>query len=187
MMALQHPHTNLINTATRTTEPAQPTRENLADRLHHVMLTEATRQASLSQLAQMSEITLPQDIGGYKIAYKHRHIAQGNGYKLREKRQATCCQHLQNRVEELSIKTQKTERQWVFALSQGLLMSQPPQQLIECLLIKKLQENNPTFAKLSKELFELSQWLKRLTVAYQHTWEGQRLAVIVELLQFKAT
>lgn len=166
-MALQHPS---INITTLNNLTHQPTRENLTDRLHYIILQEETRQVVISC---------------HKIAYKHRHIAKGKGYQLTEKRQVTLAQHLQTKSEELHLKTQKIERQWVFALSQGLLATQPPQQLIENLLMRKLQQGNPTFLQLSKELFELSLWLKRQTVAYQQTWEGQRLSVIIQLLQFR--
>jgi hypothetical protein len=186
-MALQHPHPHIINPSTRTTETeiAACAKENLADRLHYVMLKEATIQAALTQLEQNSETTLLQEISCHKIAYKHRFIAQGKGYQLTKQRQNTIEQQLQKALVELNPKSQKAERQWVFSLSEGVLFSKSPEQLVENLLMKKLQQTNPTFTKLSKELFELAQWLQRQTVAYQHTWEGQRLAVIIDLLQFK--
>lgn len=157
--------------------------ESLRHQLQYVILQEEIKQATLAQQAQLNDAVTVADISCHKIQYTHRHIASGRGYSLRQRRQPTLTQHLQTVLPLLDANTQKIERQWLHSLTQGLLVSKPPLQLVESLLMLKLQKDNPTFLQLSNQLFQLAQWLKQQTVTYHSTWEGQRLVAVINCLK----
>jgi hypothetical protein len=177
-------HPTLVTQETISQQPVSiPSRENLRNQLQYVILQEEIKQATLAQQAQLNEAVAVADISCHKIQYTHRHVVKGKGYGLRQRRQPSLTQHLQTVLQQLDIKTHSIERQWLYGLTQGLLVSKPPMQLVESLLMLKLQKNNPTFLQLSNQLFQFAQWLKQQTVAYQSTWEGQRLAEIIQCLK----
>lgn len=183
-MALQstyHPSFSVV-----TTSPKRPITKNpLLRTVDTLVRQEKIKYEAFDQLHQAEEVVLPTDFSVGKINYKHRAMAKGKGYTLREKRTATLQEHLHTVLPELSVTHQKLERQWVLGLCQGLLQSQTPERLALVLLEQSLRSTKNSLPKTKKTLSYFAQWLKRQTVAYQHTWEGQRLAVIIDLLQFK--
>jgi hypothetical protein len=146
---------------------------------------EKMKEKAFRQLQQAEEVVVAQDVSLGKLNYKHRFVAQGAGYALREKRMPTLQEHLHAVLPNLSIQHQRLERQWVLAVCNGVLQCQPPERLALVLLEQSLRLHKQSLPKAKKALITFSYWLKSQTVAYKNTDEGQRLAVIIDLLQFK--
>ena len=183
-MPLQSPH---ISTLSVVHTPKKPTENNILSTVERLVKEEKIKINALALLQQAEELVVQADFPNRSLGYKHRLITQGKGYALREKRTLTLHEHLRAVLSELSPINQKTEYQWILSICQGVLSTQTPERLALVLLEQTLRLNNKALPKTKKRLISFSQWLKRQTVAYQHTWEGQRLAVIIELLQFKST